>query len=329
MPGVPAFGTWGYNYPCLPEAFHGSRTQIQSCLDWLISRPHCNAVGRYLGRSHGEAVALVIGLLVQDMYKAQFSQDPDEDVNQSVPHFILSSKLDFSTIDEILLPLCEAITTCVRQAANDRSTLDSSLFPYVEDGIMPSPKVVMPTQVVKGKKIRLADEEEREPAKKKSKMVPGKKRPALIQPIEASDEGSEPARRKGKMARIVESDDEPHTPEPAKRKVKIVPGKKRPALVKPNLPSDDDPHTPTSAPDEPAKKKGKRVAQRKVPAPVKDTGDSSDEPHTPTSVREGLDMKKGKTTTDAPSRTQPKRANKDITWTKTPSGLKKVKGRTE
>ena len=241
MPGVPAFGTWGYNYPCLPEAFHGSRTQIQSCLDWLISRPHCNAVGRYLGRSHGEAVALVIGLLVQDMYKAQFSQDPDEDVNQSVPHFILSSKLDFSTIDEILLPLCEAITTCVRQAANDRSTLDSSLFPYVEDGIMPSPKVVMPTQVVKGKKIRLADEEEREPAKKK----------------------------------------------------------------------------------------GKRVAQRKVPAPVKDTGDSSDEPHTPTSVREGLDMKKGKTTTDAPSRTQPKRANKDITWTKTPSGLKKVKGRTE
>jgi hypothetical protein len=133
--------------------------------------------------------------------------------------------------------------------------------------------------------------EKKEPAKRKGKTVPEKKRPAPVQPIEEPDEESKPAKRKGKVVHVVESDDEPHTPE----------------LVK---------------------KKGKMATRQRVLVLAKDTVGFDDEPHTPKSVPEQSE-KKGKDAADAPSRTQPKRANKEVTWTKTLSGLKKVKGRTE
>jgi hypothetical protein len=99
----PPFADWNYDDPFLPEYIHLNTSKMEMVLAWLEKH-------LYLGQSIGNRVTLAVGLLIKDITAIQFVGEDGDNV-ENIPEFFKDSLLQFTVVDDILLPFCSQMIT--------------------------------------------------------------------------------------------------------------------------------------------------------------------------------------------------------------------------
>ena len=135
MTDAPVFSKWSYNSPYLPRRIHYKLAALQECFTWLEECPYAAADGSYIGRNAAEATALVIGLLLHDIWANWFSHnDPDESAPTNIPDYVLSSVVEFKMVEETLAPLCQDMVRFM-QKNHSKQVIDPALVEISKGGV--------------------------------------------------------------------------------------------------------------------------------------------------------------------------------------------------
>jgi hypothetical protein len=95
----------------LPPKAHRDESRGADEFLWLEDRPHLDKIGSYIGRTMGEAIALAIGMSLRDLYDMQF--------DTATEAFVAKSNMDFSVVDNILIPFCMDMTSFITISGGD------------------------------------------------------------------------------------------------------------------------------------------------------------------------------------------------------------------
>ena len=97
------WASWLYKGMRLPLECHYTSEGLQEALQWLSDREFLKSHRRDNRSGELEQTVLAIGMILRDLERAQFVNDPDdEDSFPSVPSF--NTMVPFSVIDEVLIP---------------------------------------------------------------------------------------------------------------------------------------------------------------------------------------------------------------------------------
>lgn len=149
----PVFGRWTWRQRNIPNQEHGLAASAKKLIKWLQSHPHltegsisrADGKGRYLGGyQQVESVVLVIGLILRDLYDAQFHTAEGPSL---FPWVLNSEQLQFPMVADVLVPICEEIYSTIEKAYGPRPkpkpTARNPRLALIEKSRGPIPEVAL------------------------------------------------------------------------------------------------------------------------------------------------------------------------------------------
>lgn len=142
-----AWASWEYTSAHCTFDLHTKKAELARWHNWLGSKPHLKRTdGKFnLNQKKALLFALALGMVIRDVEAAAFIFDPDEPPPNHLPDYVRDTRIEVREVEDIILPLCEKVTTAIADLSNPppprSSTRDrkQTKRPDAESSTLPDP----------------------------------------------------------------------------------------------------------------------------------------------------------------------------------------------